>query len=656
MRSSHQWRLALGFVFFGVAAGCRSLPSPSPLLDGGLVSSPALPPDRERIAQAHAFYSTGIHHELADEYDLAYESYRRAAELDPGNERLVLRMASTLVLQRKTEEALRLVEEFLERNPLSESALSWLATFYGSTGDPDRVLQLFRQMTRQFPDKPLGWLQLAAATGRSGDTNAVAEILEAGLSKARPPTALRQELVRIQLGRMQEAPDAEQKRSFRQQAIALLRQVAEELPGDDETLYALGDLLVKDDQLAEAILVYEKIERLQPGDLQVKQRLARTFLAMDDQPKAISVLEKLSRSQKTPGNVHYYLAELYLQSGDRPNAVLHFRTAAENSPGDPAPWLKLAALQAEEDGDAAAATLSEGLALMPGDPKLLEVLALVRLNQKRYAQAAELMQQVVDTVVAQEPEASPSPLFFYNYATVCTHLRRTPEAADWLRRALEQEPALLDLYMQRAMTGTRTFRKSATDVLRALADLPSTESATIHAHLANLYLAQEKSAKAVRAFEAALEIVRQDPLQAAVLSARFHFWFGVALDQNKQTDRAVEMFEACLRLDPDYADALNYLAYLWANQGIRLDDALRHIQTALALDPENAAYLDTLGWIYYHQGRHAEALDLLEQADRLRPGDAEILGHIEKTREKLAPAPPPSPVPPPPLSPLPKNN
>ena len=96
------------------------------------------------------------------------------------------------------------------------------------------------------------------------------------------------------------------------------------------------------------------------------------------------------------------------------------------------------------------------------------------------------------------------------------------------------------------------------------------------------------------------------------------------------------MFEACLRLDPAYADALNYLAYLWANRGIRLDDALRHIQAALALDPDNAAYLDTLGWVYYQQGRYADALDLLLQADRLRPNDPEILGHIEQTREKLA--------------------
>ena len=139
----------------------------------------------------------------------------------------------------------------------------------------------------------------------------------------------------------------------------------------------------------------------------------------------------------------------------------------------------------------------------------------------------------------------------------------------------------------------------------------------------------------MREFEAAADLVRQDPLQAAVLSPRFYFWYGVALDQIKETDRAVAKFETCLALDPEFADALNYLAYLWAGRGERLDEALRHVQTALALDPQNAAYLDTLGWVYYQQGRYAEALDFLLQADEIRPDDAEILEHIQKTREKL---------------------
>ncbi len=636
MRGFDHGRLALGLVLFGVAAGCRSLPTPPPLLDGGVVSSPALlPPDRERAAQAFALYSLGIHHELADDYAAAYDAYRQAAELDPGNERLVLRLASTLVLQRRTAEALRAVEDFLQRHPESESALVWLAAFYGKAGDGERVVELFRQMTRRFPERPLGWLQLAAAQARAGDEAAGEATLQAGLARARPPTALRQELVRIQLQRLRSAFGPNAQAAARGQAIALLRDIAAELPGDVETLYALGDLLVQDGQIEDALQTYQKIERIQPDDPQVQPRLAKAFLAMDDQPRAIAALEKMARERDDPADVHFYLAELYLQAGETTNAMDHFRRAAHATPARPAPWIRLAALQAEQDPSIAAATLTEGLEVLPENPKLLEVFALVRLQQKRYGEAADLLQRAYDALGAQDADGAPSQLFFYNFATVCTHLRRTAEAAEWLRRAIEQEPALLDLYLQRALTGTATYRRNAIAVLRALSAIPNTESATVRAYLANLYLAQDRPATAVREFEAAAELVRQDPLQAAVLSPRFYFWYGVALDQIKQTDRAVAKFETCLALDPEFADALNYLAYLWAVRGERLDEALRHVQTALALDPQNAAYLDTLGWVYFQQGRYAEALEFLRQADEIRPNDAEILEHIRQTREKL---------------------
>lgn len=637
MRSSHPWCLALGLVLFGVAAGCRSLPSPPPVGAGGLVSSPTLLPEQERDAQAHAFYAIGIHHELLEEYPEAYEAYRQAVLLNPGNERLILRLASTLVLQRKTDEALRAVEGFLKQHPASEGALLWLATFYGTTGDSDRVVQLFRQMTRQFPRKPIGWLQLAAAVGKTDGADAAFDILNQGLSQAVPATALRQELVRLILERMQTTDDPERLRQDRQQAIALLRRISDDLPGEIDTLYTLGDLLVKEEAMEEAIRVYEKIERLQSGDLKVKQRLASTFLAMDDPERAIAVLEQLARENPEAGTVHYYLGEIYLQSGQYDLAAKHFRMAAANSPEDPTPWLKLAAIEAESDDKRAVATLNEGLEKMPGNPKLLEVLGLVRLNQKRYAQAERLMQQVYDTVTAKDPDAIPSNLFFYNYALICTHRRETKQAAVWLQRAIEQEPALLELYVQRAMTGTLTFRAAATRVLKALSKLPSTEAAAVQAHLATFYLAQEKPEKAIRAFETAIDITRKDPLQASILTPRFHFWFGVACDQAKQTDRAVEQFETCIRLDPTYADALNYLAYLWANLGVRLEEATRHIQSALNLDPENSAYLDTYGWILHRQGDNTRALELLLQADKLRPGDPEIQEHIRTVRDLLTP-------------------
>ena len=628
-------RLALGLVFCGVAAGCRSLPSPPSPLDGGLVSCSPLPPDRERAAQAHALYSLGVHHEMADEYDLAHEAYRQAAEFDPDNERLVLRMASTLVLQRKTEEALRTVEDFLSRQPSSEKALLWLATFYGSTGDQSRVLQLFRQMTDEFPANPLGWLQLAAATADQTNDAEVIAVLEAGLEKAQPATALRQELARLHLGQMQAVQDPELQRRERQLALDQLRRIVQDVPGDADTLHAMAELLARDGQFEEAVQVYEKIERIQPGDPKTKQQLARTFLAMNHPDKAIALLEGMAQDPAKPSNVHYALAELYLQTGDKEKAATHFRSAATASTNDPTPWLRLAGLQAEHNESQAIATLAEGLAAMPGNPKLLEVMALIRLGQHRYSQAEQLMRQVWESSSQDASQEGPSNLFFYNFATVCTHLRKIQEAAEWLRKAAEQEPAAIELFVQRAMTGTATFRKSSIRVLRELGDQPGAQLAAIHVHLATLLLSQDDAAPAVKDFEKALAIVESDPLQADALSPRFYFWFGVALDQSGQTDRAVETFESCIRLDPGYADALNYLAYLWAGRGIRLDEALRHVQAALALDPDNPAYLDTLGWIYYQQERYSEALELLLQADALRPNDPEILDHVEKTRLKL---------------------
>ncbi len=149
-------RLALGLVLAGAAAACRSLPGPPSLLDGGLVSSPLLP-EREQAAQARALYSLGIHHELADEYDLAGQAYLRASELDPGNERILLRLASILVLQRRTEDACCTVGG-CRPLPLLEKALGWLAAFYySSTGDGARPPALPPD-DPPVPRHPLGWL------------------------------------------------------------------------------------------------------------------------------------------------------------------------------------------------------------------------------------------------------------------------------------------------------------------------------------------------------------------------------------------------------------------------------------------------------------------------------------------------------------------
>jgi tetratricopeptide (TPR) repeat protein len=90
-----------------------------------------------------------------------------------------------------------------------------------------------------------------------------------------------------------------------------------------------------------------------------------------------------------------------------------------------------------------------------------------------------------------------------------------------------------------------------------------------------------------------------------------------------------------LELDPEHADALNYLGYLDVEQGINLDEAKLLIERALVIEPNNGAYLDSLGWLYYQLGHYEQALTYLQQAADLIEGDPTIYEHMGDTYFKL---------------------
>ncbi len=80
--------------------------------------------------------------------------------------------------------------------------------------------------------------------------------------------------------------------------------------------------------------------------------------------------------------------------------------------------------------------------------------------------------------------------------------------------------------------------------------------------------------------------------------------------------------------EPDNATALNFLGYMFADRGERLEEALDLIQRAIALDPDNGAFIDSLGWVYYRLGRLEQARAELERALRLTQGDPEVHEHL----------------------------
>ncbi len=108
-----------------------------------------------------------------------------------------------------------------------------------------------------------------------------------------------------------------------------------------------------------------------------------------------------------------------------------------------------------------------------------------------------------------------------------------------------------------------------------------------------------------------------------------------------QYERAARHYEEAIKLNPTASEALNNLAYLYAEQGINSERSLELAKKANILEPNNASYLDTLGWAFYRVGKYRDALDFLLKADELVPGQGEILLHIGRVYldcDKFTPA------------------
>jgi tetratricopeptide (TPR) repeat protein len=84
--------------------------------------------------------------------------------------------------------------------------------------------------------------------------------------------------------------------------------------------------------------------------------------------------------------------------------------------------------------------------------------------------------------------------------------------------------------------------------------------------------------------------------------------------------------------DPNDANALNSLGYMFADRGERLDEAVGLLERALEIEPGNPSFLDSLGWAFFRQGRLAQAERPLAEAAEKLPDNSVIQDHLGDLR------------------------
>jgi len=86
--------------------------------------------------------------------------------------------------------------------------------------------------------------------------------------------------------------------------------------------------------------------------------------------------------------------------------------------------------------------------------------------------------------------------------------------------------------------------------------------------------------------------------------------------------------EDVLEVDPEHANALNFIGYSWADKEINLDKAEEMIKKALEKKPDDGYIIDSLGWVYFKRGEYEKALIEIDKAYQKLPNDPTIAEHL----------------------------
>jgi tetratricopeptide (TPR) repeat protein len=436
---------------------------------------------------------------------------------------------------------------------------------------------------------------------------------------------------------------------YRGKRIEAAKRELLEIQSKDAAAYSLlADCYRATGQVDSVIWALSRAVQLDSMDLNSWWRLAESWQIKGDAEKVIFYLKKLTSLQTMSVPLHLQLAGQLFQAQKYDEAISEYQRVLDLSPNNAKALLELGqSYEAKGDFSSAIQPYRYLLEQEPGDRRLRDKLVALYLKTDRIDEAVALEENASDfgpvggnfqkklgvLYLVQGDFGKAESLFVeYNQqnpfdAETHFHLGRIALWKEELNRAkvefqtaVSLEDSVPDGWINLAVI---YLRQDSTEMaIRTLEQgLDKTYDDTeLLFRLGSVYAGQ-------RQYDTALAILRRasdkNPHDQNIL-----FSLGSVYEQSGDFDRSIATFERLLRINPEHASALNYLGYMLADEGIRLDESLEMIRKALEYEPDNGAYLDSYGWVLYRLGRMEEAEFQLKNALEKLNTDPIIYEHL----------------------------
>ena len=388
-------------------------------------------------------------------------------------------------------------------------------------------------------------------------------------------------------------------------------------PQQQEAYFLLASLHVGLNQLEEATREYERIITLDPENREARLFLATLYAQQRRYPKAIRTVQELLRLDPTLVVGYYYLGRIYLETGRLADAKKEFQRVLTMDPKFiPAMFDLGATLEREHQYSRALSMYSRILRTHPRNSKVWISIGRLYLIMNRYGDAQKAFRKVKE-LERNDPGAD------FNIALICLE-QKLPDDAIRLFRPLLSLPRYQDrarYFIAMALEEKGDLKAAALEY--QLVDRKSENF--IQARLRMAYLTFQMGDKK-RARQILNELLTQAPKQEEVYLTNAFFYeednqwdlaiqaltaglgkveqpqelhFRLAVLYEKQNNRpeSIQQIKKVLELNPNNADAQNFLGYSYAEAGVNLDEAEKLVREALRAKPNSGHILDSLGWV-----------------------------------------------------------
>jgi tetratricopeptide (TPR) repeat protein len=444
------------------------------------------------------------------------------------------------------------------------------------------------------------------------------------------------------------------------EAVEQCKAALETNPKHEDARLLLGGLYSAMHMYDEAVAQYKEVQKLNPENYEAPLFIGAILAEQHKFAEAGDVFTKLSKDADAPNRhtAFYYIGRVKLeesetlkgaaQQKDVKAAEAAFRQAMALKPGYQEAVLALGNMLETTGRKPQTIQLYQNFQEKSGpSANVAEELTRLYIEQKDYSRAYEqfaIMEAADKTDVNVKAKM----------AFILIEQQRYNEAITRLEDVLALEPSSdkIRFYLGAVFEETKDFGQAIASFQQIPVGSSYYKEAVVHTSY--LYKLQNNYDKAIASVENGIKNDDAQPqfyalyasllddtkqyekavkmLKSAVTKfpdhAQLQFFYGSLQDRIGQKDESVETMKRVVKIDKNHVQALNFLAYAYADQGKNLDEAESLVRHAASLQPNDAYIMDTLGWVLFKKGKMSDAIRTLETAYKIQPDESVIAEHL----------------------------